>query len=226
MRNLMKRFCCISACLVSLASVANAGSVVLYDNLLAATDGADPVNSFGPLADSFSTGGSATTLTDVQVNLTFQGSPNPAGQVTVYLLADSSTSPGPVLDTLGTVSDAQLSPPPGSSTIVDIPGLSIALGASTRYWIELVDTTPLGAGGTSIYWNWSLDTSGTGVANEYLSNQNGVFPNAGNGPYQMLVQGVTSGAIPEPSSAVLLGLGLGGGFFAFGRARKARRAAA
>jgi hypothetical protein len=58
MRGLMKRFFYIGVCVVSLASVANAGSVTLYDNLLASTGGADTVASFGPLADSFSTGGS------------------------------------------------------------------------------------------------------------------------------------------------------------------------
>jgi hypothetical protein len=228
MRDLIKRVLHVGVCVVSLASVANAGGTPLYDNLLATTASQDSVNSFGPLADSFSTGGYAGTIGDVQLNLTIGGPQNQVGVVTVELLNSNDTTNPPtpgtsVLATLGMVHDTDLSSTPGATNIVDLGPNSFALAANTRYWIELVDTTPPGAGPSSIFWNWSLDTSGPGVGSEFFNNANGSFPNNPDGPYQMLV---APQVIPEPSSAILLGVGLLGGVFAFGCSRKGRRAAA
>ena len=88
---------------------ARAGSIILYNNLppAATNNHADAVFTFGPLADSFSTGGSAVNLSDVKLLLE---TGTPTGSITVTLRSDSSTSPGAVLTTIGTLNDTSLTP--------------------------------------------------------------------------------------------------------------------
>jgi hypothetical protein len=215
--SMMKRGLLSLAMICLFATAANAGSVVLYNNLPPTPDGADPVGmSFGPLADSFSTMGSAFLLDDVKLMLELTG---PAvGSITVSLLADSSTSPGALLTTIGTLDDTAVGPTPA---MYDFPISPFLLAASTRYWISLsADPT----NDSNIYWTWSMDTSGVGVAGEYHSNASGVVLNGGTSdtaPYQMEVSG--SLPVPEPTSLLPLGIGLAmvGGY---AQARKQRRA--
>lgn len=174
---------------------------ILYNNLGAASDGSDPIatNPFGPLFDSFSTGATPVNLTDVKVLLS--GSPSSA-TITVALLSDSSTSPGAVLDVIGTLSDNALS---GTPTVFDFPVVpSFPLAANTRYWIELSSPD------STAEWSYSLDTSGPGVSGEFFGHQDQVFPNE-EGPYQMEVTAETAApapaAVPEPSSLALCALG-------------------
>jgi hypothetical protein len=187
----------LAGVILSLASVARAD--IVYNNTAAASDGQDPVQGFGPLADSFSTVG-AGNLTDVQLLLSTTGI---TGTTTVQLLADNSKTPGTPIETLATISDSSLS---SSPALVDVSGFApVALTASTRYWIELSSSA------SSAFWSWSLDTSGPGVANEFFSNGNGVVANVGNGPYQMQVT-VSGSAVPEPSTLVI-GMIAGGCLF-------------
>ncbi len=181
----------------------------LYDNLNAATSGFDPADPavFGPLADSFTTGSTSVNISDVKLLL--QGDPQ-GSTVVVNLLSDNATSPGAIIATSGAVFDGFLGAPAPEDF-----SLSASLAANTRYWVEL--TTPDNA---LVSWDWSLDTSGPGVANEYLSNQNGVFANINNGPYQM--QLLPAGAVPEPMTWAMLTLGM----FGAGAALRGRRKAA
>lgn len=151
----------------------------------------DSVAGFGPLADSFSTGGTSITLTDVKVDLG-TGFLDPSA--TVSLLGDNSTSPGSLISTLGNVNVS------GAATVYDLSGLSLSLAANTRYWIEVSATD------SSIIWPWSTDTSGTGVGSEYFYYQNGVFPNT-EGPYLMEVSGISGASVPEPPVLPLFALG-------------------
>ena len=121
---------------LSLGSAAHAG--VVYDNLSAPFGGdgnlANPVQDS---ADSFSTG-AAGTLGDVKL-LLLATTPGDGGAITVNLLSDSSTSPGSVIEPLGTISDSSLST---SYSTQDVSGFPpVALSAGTRYWIQLVATT-------------------------------------------------------------------------------------
>jgi len=192
----------IGTCTVALAlllanrNVARADT--LFSNIAPSTqDGADGISAntgFGPLADSFSTLGSAVNLTDVKVNLT--GTPD-LGLIHIDLLSDKSTAPGAFLTNLGVILDAQLS---GTLTTFDVPlAVSYPLAANTRYWVQLSGDSEFD---TSGLWAWSLDTSGIGVASEYFANQGGVFPNLG-GPYEMEV----IAGVPEPSTLILLAFG-------------------
>jgi hypothetical protein len=203
-------FAILAGIALSLGSVAHAGAI--YDNLSATSSYYDPVANydpsnndagFGPLADSF-TNGSTATLIDVKFLLS--GDPTSGSSTSVDLLSDSSTSPGSVLAHLGTISDSSLSSSPG---VIDVSGFApVVLSANTRYWIQLSSPD------TSAVWYYSYDTSGPGVAGEYFYGGLGVFPNS-DGPFQMQVN-----VVPEPSS-VTLGL-FGIGTFAVFLRRRAR----
>ncbi|HEY1880240.1 MAG TPA: choice-of-anchor R domain-containing protein [Caulobacteraceae bacterium] len=182
------------ACVLGVASAA--GATVLYDNLGAGSSGVDPASSFGPLADSFSTGGGSFNLKAVTVLI--DGTSTDGGAFTVSLLADNSTSPGAVIVSTGSISDSVLDPTLTAETF----DLSATLSPGTRYWIEI--SSVAGDVPSSLDWSWSLDTSGTGVAGEFFSNTNGVVANSG-GPYQMFI----SDTVPEAPVWALLMAGFG-----------------
>jgi hypothetical protein len=198
------------ATLVALAFVGASRADDLYNNLGASGNGADSTGSdWGPLADSFSTGPSAFEFDSLTVLL--EGTPS-SGTTTAYLLSDSSTIPGTALETIGSFSESSLT----SAAALYSLTTNYVLSPDTRYWIELTSDD------NSANWQWSFDTSGTGVGGEYLANFEGgdswtVFPNV-NGPYQMEVAGTV---VPEPRTIylMLVGLGLFGVFSAIQKKR-------
>lgn len=206
----MKR--CIATLLgLALASAGfSAPAGVLYDNLGAVSAGADPVASFGPLADSFSTGAQAVTVDAITVLI--EGDPGGSGVTDFALLADNDTAPGAV------IAETQIPDSATAATLTPLPGYAyISLSPNTRYWIELSS-----ADNSSVNWSYSYDTTGVGVAGEYFANTNGVFANTG-GPYQMQVS--YAEAVPEPAAWSLMLVGFGG-LGALVRRRSARAARA
>lgn len=190
------RLMSLAVLLVLLFWAGNANSTLLYNNLNSTNSGADGVTSFGPLGDSFSTGAGGFALGDVKLLLL--GDSTTSGSISVDLFSDNSTSPGTLLQNIGSLSDSSLT---SSLSVFDFSlGLSYALAANTRYWIVVSSTD------SSAQWGWSLDNSALGVAGEYFSNVNGVFPNT-DGPYQMQL-GSGGSTVPEPGTMLLLGLGL------------------
>ena len=186
------------AALFCLAITANAD--VIYSNIYSVTNGTDPIGippggttPFGPLADSFSTGASGFNLGNVQLLLIGQGTTG--GSISVGLFSDSSTQPGTLLSTIGTLNDSALM----SSNYFNFALASpYTLAPNTRYWIELSTANNSGA-----YWAWSLDQTGIGVAGEYFNNSLGTFANA-NGAYQMALSGTTPVPTPAPEPATML----------------------
>jgi PEP-CTERM motif len=195
----------LSSVLVLAFTCAASASTIIYNNLSSSNQGVDYVYpTWGPLADSFSTPASGFSLGDVQVLL--QGTPSP-GSTTVSLFSDSSTSPGTLLTTIGTLSDNSLT---AALSVFDFPlGTPYALAGNTRYWIVLSGDT---VNSTTAEWSWSLDQSALGVAGEDFANYGysggwQVYGNIG-GPYQMELGSFT--AAPEPGTLLLLGMALFG----------------
>ena len=190
-------------------------SIILFDELNAANAGSDSVTMVGPLGESFSTGASAVSLTDVMVKLNIAqndtttealinrraGFPRlrPAASsgaaVTIALYSNNVLRPGTLLAQLGTVPDSSL-PASGAYQNFDIPvNPPISLTANTRYWILITSSNNSVAA-----WAWTTDVSGIGSANEYTFFNSGVFPNVGvsDGPYQLRVTAATP-ATPAPT---------------------------
>jgi hypothetical protein len=209
----MKRLAFVIA--VGLAGVSAAQAAPLYDNLSNSSGFSDPIDTavFGPLANSFSTLGMSYAFSDIRLLLQKSGE-SPGTFVTVNLLSDSgTTAPGSLLSLLGTIDDSNITSSPG---VISLSFAPVLLAANTRYWIEL--TTSPGAGGA---WLYALDDSGTGVAGEFFSNQQGmVFPNT-QGPYVMAINGTNAGTVaaPEPMTLSLFGAGMIAGVALYRRRR-------
>lgn len=181
-----------------------------YDNLAQAVSGFDNVATpsvnplyKGPLADSFTTSALVTNFSQVTLALRSDSTHLvPTGSLTVTLRADSATAPGAIISVLGTLSDTALSSTVQNYTFNLDTSPPIRLQPNTRYWIQVQP----GLGGDSgAQWAYGSDNSGVGVANEFFANSGGVFSNI-DGPYLMQV----NTTVPEPSSLILVGLGLAG----------------
>jgi uncharacterized protein (TIGR03437 family) len=219
----MKR-CALFVVFFSFAALSSSfgQSVILFDELNAAYAGSDSVTMFGPLGESFSTGASAMSLTDVMVKLniaqnnsTFdtasrmrragsrsllKPAASSSGAVTIALYSNNGLRPGTLVAQLGTVSDSSL-PSGGASQNFDLPvNPPIALTPNTMYWILLTASNNSIAG-----WAWTTDTTGAGGANEYTFYDGGVYPNVGqfDGPYQMRVTAAAP-ATPAPTVTSVL----------------------
>lgn len=187
--------------------IANADT--LFNNFSAASGHDDYVTAnghAGPLAASFSTGNVSLSLDSVALSL-LSVDPSDGGMITVTLNGDSGTSPGTSLYMLGTVNDSSLTT---TNSEYDLSVSGVTLAANSRYWIELTDNI----GTSSMRWEYAIDNSGIGAANEFYFYGGNVFPDA-DGGYIMALTG-TSGvsAIPEPATfaVTLVGLGLVAGW--------------
>jgi hypothetical protein len=108
----------------ALASTVNASSIV-YDNTSESSAGADGVDFFGPLYDSF-TSAAAGPIVDLQLVLSDDRGGDSSGAVDVSLYADDASTPGDLIGILGSVSDSKLSDVPEiyGVTLTDYPLLS------------------------------------------------------------------------------------------------------
>ncbi len=113
------------------------------------------------------------------------------GSTTFFLRADNAGGPGDLIAELATIDDTSLT---GTFTEYTFSGLSIALTASTRYWL-------MAESAGAAHWISSPDDGGTGVAGEFVIAGGNVYPNAV-GPMAM---SVTATAVPEPATYALIG---------------------
>lgn len=182
------------------AATPSAHADTVYSNLASATDGADPLFSYGPLANSFTTGATAQYLTGVSALLQ-NGSDSIVGDFGLSLRAETGSAPGATLVSLGSLSSGQVASA-GFAAYAFAPVTSFLLAANTRYWVEIASLAP-----NAIEWAWSTDLAAQGVAGEYSHSAIlGTNDNASFGAYQMAV---SVAAVPEPGSVALLLAGLG-----------------
>ncbi len=193
-------------------------SIVLFNELTPASAGADGITAFGPLAESFSTGAAAVSLTDIMVKLNVaqnnvvdaairrhiagtsvfvrpQASSAPG--VTVALYSDAGLQLGTLITTLGTVPDSSL-PPIGMYKNFDFPvNPPIPLTAKTRYWVVCSSTNSVAG------FAWTNDISGGGQ-NEYNIYRGGLYSDSSpeDGPYQIEVTAETP-ATPAPTIQIV-----------------------
>ncbi|MDY0743427.1 choice-of-anchor R domain-containing protein [Paucibacter sp. R3-3] len=180
------------------AAGVHAGAASLYDNLGSAQEGSDPILSFGPLANSFTTGADGGVSLAGITALLKNDSTSVVGDLRVSLHADSANGPGAELLSLGVLSSAGISAD-AFGRYSFTPSAPFALAANTTYWVEIEATSP-----NAVEWAWSGDLTAPGVAGQSTySSIYGVSPNGL--AYQMAV----TTAVPEPTSALLLALGLG-----------------
>jgi PEP-CTERM putative exosortase interaction domain len=190
----------LAAATLCLSCPGPATAGVVYDNISGAS-GAVSGGSAGiattnaPLANSFSTGGQSTLLTDVGLLLRALN-PASGGSFSVSLLSDNSTSPGVTLTTIATVNDSLLAATLGTFSY-QLP-TPYPLAAHTRYWIELDSPS------STSEWSFTATNVGIGVDNEYVYYAGQVFANSAFTPYQMTVTTV----VPEPTTIGLCALGL------------------
>ncbi len=193
----------LAALTLSFSAMA-AGGTAIYDNLASTQDGADPIFSYGPLANSFTTGadGASFALSGISALLKSDSS-SIVGDIRVSLHADAGNAPGAELASFGSLSSALVSTAAfGVYDFAPAASSSFKLAANTSYWVEIESSSP-----NAIEWSWSGDLGAIGVAGQSnYSAMLGTNANLGSPPYQMAV---TVSAVPEPASALLLALGLG-----------------
>jgi hypothetical protein len=195
---------CLPASLMILG-VGTARADIIFNSLDQTTNAgfysiSSNVTSPGPVASSFLTGASASTLTSVDVYL-FDPSGASSGSFQISLFSNSgSNTPGTLLETLATPSDSIL-PNAGTFGSFTYSGLSTLLAPNTEYWIELSSTN------SALGWEGTDNTSGIGVISQYTYDS-GSFSNAivPPGPNQMTVTTAPiNSMVPEPSSIIFLG---------------------
>lgn len=208
MDTLNKRLACAILALAPFSST-TANATYLYNNIDISFSGGfahASTSDSGPLGNSFSTGPSGYTLTEVDL-LVLADNPSDGGSFTVSLLNDSSIHPGSTIAT-DTFHNSMLST---SLSTLSAPFSSIALAADTRYWIELSTSTG------SLEWSFTGANVGIGVANEYNFYAGSVSANQSFTPYQMSI----GSAVPEPSTWALMLAGFAGlGFVGYRCSRK------
>ena len=170
------------------AAIAGSPTTDLFNSLGGSSLGNNLVDSSagsGPLYASFSTTGAFTvTGVDLLLSSTYTS----PGGFSVGIYADSATSPGSLLQNLGTFNDSSLSSTESIFTVSLSTPFSLA--PSSRYWIGISSDN------TSTAWSITTATSGVGVANELYDNTFAGVDSDSNDPYGMAVYGV---AVPEPT---------------------------
>lgn len=185
-----------AAAVMTLMAARPAVATPIYNNLDSVNAGYDNAagdGGAGPLADSFSTGSSGYSLSQVGVKLIAFGTPLAGYTISIDLYSDNATLPGTPLTNIGSFDEGTL-----AQSLTDYYftlATPYTLAASTRYWIMV------SVGDGLVGWGYSYDQTALGVAGEYLFNSSSstatAYPNT-DGPYQMLVSDTPLTSVPEP----------------------------
>ena len=204
---------------LNFATSGSGGTTVLFNSLNAATAGADSIAQYGPLGQSFSTGASPGNLSDVMVKLgvaSQQGGAVPVthhatgasfprvqprvssnASITVALFSDAGQRPGQMLTTIGTLADTSL-PSNQQYQNFDFPlAQPYTLNPNTRYWISIGTTSDSEAA-----WAYTNNTSGVGVATEFLDYNAKISPSNGDAFQLQVTTAPPSTPAPTVTSVV------------------------
>jgi hypothetical protein len=171
---------------------------ILSNNLTAANGGTEAATGDTWLTAGFATDGSSYSLTSVTLLLA-RASIGGTAEVDIY--DDGGLEPGSLVGTL-------TSPGTYSSTLsaTTFGASGITLAGNSTYWVVLKATTG------EFDWGWASNTGGSGVGFQHTwgsSDDAGVtWFTYDSYPTQMSVSVAAPGAVPEPGSIALLGLGL------------------
>jgi len=137
-------------------------------------------------------------LSEIDLALNFNGVPSETNAITVTLNADSSNAPGAILETWNLTGLPSFF---GTCCTLQVltPTSTVALNSGTQYWIE---ASP-GASDFNGGWNWNS----TGASGPFWSNISGTSEETV-GAFDVLGSSVGPTVVPEPSTFVLLGLGM------------------
>jgi hypothetical protein len=194
-----------SVMLALLALAGSAGATTIFDTLSGGSLGnRNPTTGF-VYGQSFTSGASSTTLSDVAFLLNNLGGAQSTFSVNLY--SNSGNAPGSLLTTLATVNDSTVTS--GSFNVYHYT-TSYTLAANTRYWIELFGAT------TQVYWSLTSASiaqtaGGTGFVGEYTDDNGSVTqddPAFTRIAFQMQVNTTALSSTPEPASILLSLTGL------------------
>ena len=203
----------ILAVIISMMSSTQA-AVTLVSNLANGPSEEDSFSTGRSLYQSFSTGSEAAIIQGFKFSFGYVGTPTTIG-LSVY--SDISGGVGSSLGSFTAVDPSSLGSGAGS---LDFAG-SLGVNANSNYWLVLSATGGFDSDGNILwseqnYVSITSDPDQTGMTGWTLANShwngnhldsspNGFGEYAGN-PIKVEIKGT---AVPEPSAACLLGLGLG-----------------
>jgi hypothetical protein len=136
-----------------LMNLSGSAQETVFDDTGSTATGGLLIGSDGPLAQSFNTGSSPVSLTDLKLELS-DATPGDGGSIHIELFQNGASGPTGTPVTLGSIADSSLTTTFGTYD-VSISGAP-TLTANTTYWIELTTTNGSGA-------NWWASTTPTGT---------------------------------------------------------------
>ena len=197
-------------CIMALAVILLTGPAIhaqiipLFDNLNRTPASSGIVTATTWQAQQFKTDGQAYALVSVTLEMRqFSGPGSPEVSIWSNHVEGSSSRPDIALGTLTNPGSI-----PGSFTPITFTSTGLSLSANSTYWVVMKST----ASGADFLWRNTADNNPTGAGPGFSTvwsetiTSGSTWVTTSTNPYLMKVD---VQAVPEPSSFVLAGLGLG-----------------